>query len=233
MFLLLGKYDGRIINLTMRGDMPLKYENVAKVGDGIRCYLVQGQTDSYVEGVVKEKDATRGCFVIVVERDAGPKGGFPMSSPISFSPEDEESMMAVDEYEMTEYGIWRYSACGKTAYVPMELDWGEFDGRIFNLTTKRSNVPLKYENAAKVGDRIRSYDFHGRTDCYVEGVVQRLDTEGKEKGFAAFVVLGDKDCWSNIDIPADLRNSRVGKTIYVPMECAFLEYDGRIVNLSK
>lgn len=78
---------------------------------------------------------------------------------------------------------------------------------------------LKFENIAKVGDIIRSYDFAGNTEAYVEGVV--FDTNDNN-GYKAFVVRCIKDTLDR----------RVGEEIYVPMEVSFMEYDSRIVNLS-
>ncbi len=104
---------------------------------------------------------------------------------------------------------------------------------------------LKYQNIARVGDRIRAYDFaglgpkSGRNDCYIEGIVERIDREGYENGFAAFVIVVDKDVWPERPPRVEgntttlhKKQGRVGCTTYVPMEVAFFEYDGRIVNLS-
>lgn len=30
----------------------------------------------------------------------------------------------------------------------------------------------------KTGDLIKSYDFHGRTDCYMVGLVERVERDG-------------------------------------------------------
>jgi hypothetical protein len=81
---------------------------------------------------------------------------------------------------------------------------------------------LKFENIAKVGDTIRSMDFPpiaGRDDVYVEGVVVDVNDN---QGYKAFV----------IQVTEDTLKRRVGETVYVPMEVCFMEYDGRIVNLS-
>ena len=55
-------------------------------------------------------------------------------------------------------------------------------------------MSLKFENIANVGDRIRAYHFHERTDCYVEGVVLEKTTHPYE-GFECFVITVDVDCW--------------------------------------
>ncbi len=86
---------------------------------------------------------------------------------------------------------------------------------------------LKYEETARVGDHIRSYDFAGRTDCYIEGIVQRIEKDRLDpRDFALFVVLVDNDVWRQ-----RAASGRVGKTVYVPMETTD-DYDGRVVNLS-
>jgi len=83
---------------------------------------------------------------------------------------------------------------------------------------------LKFETVAKVGDYIRAYDFKpmkGREDCFIEGDVESITNE---QGYKAFKVTCRKDSWDN---------ERVGKIIYVPLEVSFMEYDARIMNLSK
>lgn len=87
-------------------------------------------------------------------------------------------------------------------------------------------MSFKYQNVAQVGDRIRSYDFRGCDDCYIEGEVIGIDLEGK-CGCAAFNIVVDKDVW-------DGENSeiRMGMKYNVPMEVSFLEWEGRIVKLS-
>jgi hypothetical protein len=86
---------------------------------------------------------------------------------------------------------------------------------------------LKYANAAQVGDTIRAYDFKplkGRDDCFVEGVVKRVDN----KGFDCFVIEVTKDSWSEGEDAG-----RVGQEVLVPFQVSFMEYDGRVMNLSK
>ncbi len=80
---------------------------------------------------------------------------------------------------------------------------------------------LKYQNIAVVGDRIRAYDFAGRTDCYVEGIVCEIDTEGTKQGFAAFIISVDVDGWptgrSFHTEELHKIQGRVGCITYVPM----------------
>ena len=86
---------------------------------------------------------------------------------------------------------------------------------------------LKYANVAKVGDYIRAYDFKplkGRDDCFVEGRVVRVDN----KGFDCYIIEVTKDSWAEGD-----DRGRVGQEVLVPFQVSFMEYDGRVMNLSK
>ena len=84
---------------------------------------------------------------------------------------------------------------------------------------------IEKEDKMKVntGDVIRSYDFKpmvGREDCFVEGVVECLTNE---QGYAAYKITVTKDSWKG----------RVGKIVFVPVEVSFMEYAGRVINLSR
>ena len=86
---------------------------------------------------------------------------------------------------------------------------------------------LKYANIAKVGQTIRAYDFKpmvGRDDCFVEGVVKKIDN----KGYDCYVIEVTKDSWSDAQ-----DKGRIGQEVLVPFEVSFMEYDGRIMNLSE
>ena len=86
---------------------------------------------------------------------------------------------------------------------------------------------LKYANIAKVGQTIRAYDFKpmvGRDDCFVEGVVKKIDN----KGYDCYVIEVTKDSWSDAE-----DKGRIGQEVLVPFEVSFMEYDGRIMNLSE
>ena len=78
------------------------------------------------------------------------------------------------------------------------------------------------------GDVIRSYDFKpmvGREDCFVEGVVERETTD---QGYTAYKITVTKDSWSDSE-----DKGRVGKIVYVPKMVAFMDYPGRVINLSR
>ena len=70
---------------------------------------------------------------------------------------------------------------------------------------------LKFAKIAQVGDTIRAYDFKplvGREDC--------------------FVIVVTKDSWSDAEDAG-----RVGKEVSVPFEVSFMEFDARVMNLSR
>jgi hypothetical protein len=86
---------------------------------------------------------------------------------------------------------------------------------------------LKFANIAKLGDTIRAYDFKpmlGREDCFVEGRVVKIDN----KGYDCFVIEVTKDSWSDAE-----DKGRVGKQVFVPFEVSFMEFDARVMNLSR
>ena len=82
---------------------------------------------------------------------------------------------------------------------------------------------------ASVGDVIRAYDFKpmvGRGDCYMEG---KVVSKGLTKaGFDGFTIEMSKVVFSGEE-----RDVIAGDVGYVPFEVMFMEYDGRILNLSK
>jgi hypothetical protein len=92
---------------------------------------------------------------------------------------------------------------------------------------------LKFENIAKVGDIIRAYDFKpcaGRDDAFIEGVV--IDADNNESGFKSFKIEVTADKFRKYETKANKKN-RVGAIMYVPFETSFMEFDFRVINLSK
>lgn len=94
---------------------------------------------------------------------------------------------------------------------------------------------LKFANIADINDVIRGYDFKpmvGREDCFVEG---RVITKGynPDIGYAAYCIKVTRDVFGGETQPEGARGSRVGKLVYIPFEVDFMEYDARILNLSK
>ncbi len=83
----------------------------------------------------------------------------------------------------------------------------------------------------KVGQKIKSFDFQpmpGRGDCYLEGVIREVNIDITDNGhpYCHYVVTVTKDVSQGVEIADE--SSRVGTTAYVPMECMFSEYDGRV-----
>ena len=92
---------------------------------------------------------------------------------------------------------------------------------------------LKFENIAKVGQTIRAYDFKpmaGRSDCFVEGTVLAIDNS---QGYKAFKIRVSKDVFDNKECTESGYGCRVTKEVFVPFQVSFMEYDARIINLSK
>ena len=87
----------------------LKFENVAKVGDYIRGYdfkPFKGRGDCYVEGTV-----------LAITEEFGYK---------AFKIEIERAMF--DDKLLPKEELQKFS------FVPMETSFGEFDGRVMNLS---------------------------------------------------------------------------------------------------
>jgi hypothetical protein len=98
------------------------------------------------------------------------------------------------------------------------------------MMMRKGKEMLKNARVATEGDFIRAYDFKpmvGREDCFVEGqVVERNNTEN---GYAAFKIRVSKEVFGGERVTDNF----VGNFIYVPHQVSFMEYDGRIINLSK
>ena len=83
----------------------------------------------------------------------------------------------------------------------------------------------------QVNDIIRSYDFKpmtGREDCFVEGKV--LETSNKDHGYTAFKIIVTKDHFGG---ESDGNGNRVGEIVFVPHQVSFMEFAGRVINLSR
>ena len=92
---------------------------------------------------------------------------------------------------------------------------------------------LKFEGIAKRGDIIRAYDFApcaGRDDAFIEGVVENANCT--EPGFKCFKVTVTADKFQKYETKANKKN-RVGAIMFVPFETSFMEFDFRVINLSK
>ena len=85
-----------------------------------------------------------------------------------------------------------------------------------------------------VGQVIRGYDFKpmaGRNDCYVEGTVVELNAIQK-CGYNAYKILVTKDVFDGESRPKG-KGSRVDQTVFVPWRVSFMEFQGRVMNLSE
>jgi hypothetical protein len=84
----------------------------------------------------------------------------------------------------------------------------------------------------ELNDIIRGYDFKpmaGRGDSYVEGVVEAV--RDSSQYFLAYRIRVTKDVFGGEVMTGE--NSRVGQIVYVPWKVDFMEYQGRVMNLSQ
>jgi hypothetical protein len=86
-----------------------------------------------------------------------------------------------------------------------------------------------------VGQVIRGYDFKpmvGREDCYVEGEVLELNAIDK-CGYNAYRIRVTKDVFDGKEFKEVRNGCRVGKVVFVPWRVSFMEFQGRVMNLSE
>ena len=87
----------------------------------------------------------------------------------------------------------------------------------------------------KPGDVIRAYDFKpmlGRDDCYIEGRVEEFNNT--EQGYQAYKITVTKDHFGADQVTTTAgADSRVGHVMFVPWRVSFMEYEGRVINLSR
>ena len=90
----------------------------------------------------------------------------------------------------------------------------------------------------QIKDTIRAYDFKpmlGRTDCFVEGEV--LETNNTENGYQAYKIRVTRDVFDGREFNElaykEVEKHRVGDIVFVPWMVSFMEYQGRIINLSR
>ena len=80
---------------------------------------------------------------------------------------------------------------------------------------------LKFEGKFAVGDTIRSYDFFGRRDCFVEGIV--LEAKSTELGYAAYKIRCTRRVFAGNESAKE-----VGVEFFAPHEVSFCEYNDRL-----
>ena len=78
---------------------------------------------------------------------------------------------------------------------------------------------LKYENLANIGDTIRSYDFMGNREAFIQGTI--IDKGWMPNGALGYTIQIEKDGIQE-------QFGREGDVGYVAFENGFLEYDGRV-----
>ena len=90
----------------------------------------------------------------------------------------------------------------------------------------------------QVKDIIRSYDFKpmvGRSDCFVEGEV--LETNNLENGYQAYKIRVTRDVFDGKEFNEvaykEVAKHRVGEIVFVPYRVSFMEYAGRVINLTR
>lgn len=87
-------------------------------------------------------------------------------------------------------------------------------------------LKLKYEDTAHIGDIIKAMDFEScpnREDSFIIGGVINISMIN---GAKVFEVNCYEDWCGN-----KKETRRVGKTVYVPMELAFMEFENRVSKL--
>ena len=86
----------------------------------------------------------------------------------------------------------------------------------------------------QIKDIIRAYDFKpmvGREDCYVEGEVLERNAV-QECGYNAYKIRCTKDVFGGKGQERG-EYSRVDQVVFVPWRVDFMEYQGRVMNLSR
>ena len=90
----------------------------------------------------------------------------------------------------------------------------------------------------EIKDIIRSYDFKpmaGRTDCFVEGEV--LETTNNDHGYTAYKIRVTRDVFDGKEFNEvaykEVAKHRVGEIVFVPHKVSFMEFAGRVINLSR
>jgi hypothetical protein len=83
----------------------------------------------------------------------------------------------------------------------------------------------------KINDVIRSYDFkpmYGRPDCFVEGRVIELTAACGYDAIKIEVLVDQFGEDRYVEA-----GGRVGEIVIVPVETSFMDYPGRVINLTR
>ena len=86
---------------------------------------------------------------------------------------------------------------------------------------------MKFEILAEIGQRIRSYDFYGNREYFIEGTVIAKGSIESMEGytFEGYSILVDRDGFQTGPVG---ESRRVGDIGYIPFEVSFMEYDNRV-----
>ena len=93
---------------------------------------------------------------------------------------------------------------------------------------------MNHANKATVGDIIRAYDFkpcQGRDDAWIEGVVESANNN--EMGYNAYKITVTADKFGGDVENTPFEGNRVGKIFFVPHQVSFMEWSGRVMNMSE
>lgn len=87
----------------------------------------------------------------------------------------------------------------------------------------------------QVKDTIRAYDFKpmlNREDCLVEGEVIELNAVA-ECRYNAYKIRVTRDVFDGKEFTERRNGCRVGEIVFVPWRVSFMEFQGRVINLSR
>lgn len=74
--------------------------------------------------------------------------------------------------------------------------------------------PVSPDTTIKPGERVRSYDFFDRTDCYVEGTVQEIT--GAIEGCPRYKISIERAVFAGEDVTADMLTRHAASPFIFP-----------------
>lgn len=81
---------------------------------------------------------------------------------------------------------------------------------------------LKFEGKFRKGQTIKAFDFEGRDDCYLIGLI--TDDNNMEHGFKSYKVIIIEHLMGDLEISHE-DNDNIA---WIPMELGFMDYDNRV-----
>jgi hypothetical protein len=103
----------------------------------------------------------------------------------------------------------------------------------YNVFTVNKTEQIMQVEKIEKNDVIRSYDFkpmYGRSDCFVEGRVLEMTNE---PGYAAVKIRVLVDEFDGKRFEERGYGCRVGEIVFVPLKVSFMDYPGRVINLTR